>query len=168
MVLLVRLILQNTQSTNGNWLEIFNKIDMAQEQSLMRTKSMLLVAQTRSSKLSSIVTHYKINHLSTEIWSYDNNDSTVNMKIAEPNLISYQYYPELFVVPSDFCSQNWWNLLWNKKMRTQCQSRFKSFIQSSIQASHFFTYSEFKVKFLRLIFCKTKSENKWKQSMHGT
>ena len=41
----------------------------------------------------------------TEIWSLDENDDTVNMKIAEPNLNNYDYYPELFMVDSDFCTK---------------------------------------------------------------
>jgi len=40
----------------------------------------------------------------TEIWTLDENDSTINMKIAEPYLSGYQYYPELFIVDSDFCT----------------------------------------------------------------
>ena len=39
----------------------------------------------------------------TEIWLLDENDDTVNVKIAEPNLQGYKYYPELFIVDSDFC-----------------------------------------------------------------
>ena len=42
----------------------------------------------------------------TEIWSLDENDNTVNMKLAEPKLREYKYYPELFVVPSNFCTKN--------------------------------------------------------------
>jgi len=41
----------------------------------------------------------------TEIWSHDENDNTVNMKIAEPDLYNYYYYPELFIVDSDFCTK---------------------------------------------------------------
>ena len=41
----------------------------------------------------------------TEIWSLDVNDDTVNMKIAEPNLKDYMYYPELFIVDSNFCTK---------------------------------------------------------------
>ena len=41
----------------------------------------------------------------TEIWSLEENDDTVSMKIAEPNLNNYSYYPELFVVDSDFCTK---------------------------------------------------------------
>ena len=39
----------------------------------------------------------------TEIWSLDENDNTINLKIAEPNLTNYGYYPELFIVDPDFC-----------------------------------------------------------------
>ena len=47
-----------------------------------------------------------INILSeTEIWSLNENDDTVNMKIAEPNLKDYYGYPELFIVDSDFCTK---------------------------------------------------------------
>ena len=41
----------------------------------------------------------------TEIWSLDDNDVTVNMKIAEPNLSNYYNSPELFIVDSDFCTK---------------------------------------------------------------
>ena len=41
----------------------------------------------------------------TEIWSLDENDDTVNMKIADPNLKNYWYYPVLFIVDSDFCTK---------------------------------------------------------------
>ena len=37
----------------------------------------------------------------------DNNDNIINMKIAEPELDGYAFYPELFVVPFDFCLKNW-------------------------------------------------------------
>ena len=43
--------------------------------------------------------------LSTEIWSLDENDNIVNLKIAEPKLSAYEI-PELFIVVSDFCSKN--------------------------------------------------------------
>ena len=41
----------------------------------------------------------------TEIWSLDDNDDTVNMKLGEPSLYNYRYYPELFIVDSDFCTK---------------------------------------------------------------
>ena len=41
----------------------------------------------------------------TEIWTLDENDDTINMKIAEPSLYYYADYPELFIVDSDFCTQ---------------------------------------------------------------
>ena len=42
----------------------------------------------------------------TEVWTLDENDDTINMKVAEPNLNRYYYYPELFIVDSDFCTKN--------------------------------------------------------------
>ena len=39
------------------------------------------------------------------MWSLDENDDTVNMKIADPNLKDYYFYPELFIVDSDFCTK---------------------------------------------------------------
>ena len=39
----------------------------------------------------------------TEIWSLDENDNMVNLKIADPNLSDYSWFPELFIVNSDFC-----------------------------------------------------------------
>ena len=41
----------------------------------------------------------------TEIWSIDENDNTVNMKIAEPFLKDYYGTPELFIIDSDFCTE---------------------------------------------------------------
>ena len=41
----------------------------------------------------------------TEVWSLDDEDNTVNMKVADPKLNDYSYWPELFVVPSDFCTK---------------------------------------------------------------
>ena len=41
----------------------------------------------------------------TEVWTLDENDDTINMKIAEPTLDSYFWYPELFSVDSDFCTK---------------------------------------------------------------
>ena len=41
----------------------------------------------------------------TEIWSMDDEDDTVNMKIADPILNNYRVYPELFIVDSDFCTK---------------------------------------------------------------
>ena len=41
----------------------------------------------------------------TEIWSLDDEDDTVNMKIADPKLNNYRLYPELFIVDSDFCTK---------------------------------------------------------------
>ena len=41
----------------------------------------------------------------TEIWSLDGNDDHVNIQIAEPNLNNYRYYPEMFLVDSDFCTK---------------------------------------------------------------
>ena len=75
------------------------------------------------------------------------------MKVAEPNLKDYCYYPELFIVPSDFCSKNWDDFLSNKNVKGWTKNLF---------------YSNFKIKFLRMILCETETENKWKQSMHGT
>ena len=42
----------------------------------------------------------------TEIWSMDETDDTINVKIAEPSLYYYDLYPELFLVDSDFCTKN--------------------------------------------------------------
>ena len=41
----------------------------------------------------------------TEVWTLDENDDTINMKIAEPTLNNYSLYPELFIVDSDFCTK---------------------------------------------------------------
>ena len=36
----------------------------------------------------------------------DDDNNIVNMEIVAPELYDYLYYPELFLVPSDFCSDN--------------------------------------------------------------
>ena len=41
----------------------------------------------------------------TEIWSVDENDDTVSMKIGNTTLTNYYWYPELFIVDSDFCTK---------------------------------------------------------------
>ena len=41
----------------------------------------------------------------TEIWSFDDNDNAITMKLAEPSLYQYYSYPELFIVDSDFCTK---------------------------------------------------------------
>lgn len=40
-----------------------------------------------------------------EIWSLDSNNKIANIKITEPSLNYYQYYPETFLVSSDYCKQ---------------------------------------------------------------
>ena len=39
----------------------------------------------------------------TEIWPLDEINNIASMKNAEPYLKGYHYYPELFIVESDFC-----------------------------------------------------------------
>ena len=54
------------------------------------------------------ITHFRYKILfifSTEIWSVNDNDNTVNMKIAEPELDRYEDFSALFIVASDFCSK---------------------------------------------------------------
>ena len=41
----------------------------------------------------------------TEIWSLDESDKAITMKLAEPSLYRYYSYPELFIVDSDFCTK---------------------------------------------------------------
>ena len=36
-----------------------------------------------------------------------NNNNIVDMKIVEPELLKYGYYPELFIVDSDFCTNKY-------------------------------------------------------------
>ena len=86
--------LQNTRSghraiSNGNRIYIVGGAD-----------------SERFVKKKNFVNNFRNNFLSTEIWSIDDNDNTVNMKVAEPELNHYYYYPELFLVPFDFCSMN--------------------------------------------------------------
>jgi len=51
-----------------------------------------------------IITYF---YSQTEIWTLDEYDNTVNMKLAEPKLNQYQRYPELFIVDSDYCTKKW-------------------------------------------------------------
>ena len=41
----------------------------------------------------------------TEIWS--DNEGSKNIKLAEPKLTNYQYYPELILVDTQFCVKPW-------------------------------------------------------------
>ena len=41
----------------------------------------------------------------TEIWSHDEKDDAVSIKIADPNLNNYAWYSQLFIVESDFCTK---------------------------------------------------------------
>ena len=45
------------------------------------------------------------NSSASEIWAEDKNDETVNIKQVKPMLDNYSFYPELFSVPSDFCTK---------------------------------------------------------------
>ena len=123
----------------GNWSAVSSKEDMQHEQFLIETESLLLAVKELSRKL---LRSFKISLISlsrTEIWSFEDDDA-VNMKIAEPTLTAYECYPELFVVPSDFCSntrtgchQNKSARAFSKKTRKTRKKTFivKSFIQSS-------------------------------------
>ena len=107
----VLLALQNTNQTDGNMSEIFNKNDMHTEQFQMATEYMLQVdMKITGSQQDTFYVHFNKSSLSlfssTEIWTLDEKDNTVNMKIAEPKLNFYSYYPELFIVASDFCANN--------------------------------------------------------------
>ena len=42
----------------------------------------------------------------TEIWSLTDEDEIANINIAEPFLKNYSYFPEIFLVNSDFCTRN--------------------------------------------------------------
>ena len=52
-----------------------------------------------------VVGGYQFFFSKTEIWSIDEVDDEVKIKIAEPTLHYYQYGPELFIVNSDFCTK---------------------------------------------------------------
>ena len=41
----------------------------------------------------------------TEVWLLDTINDTVTMKLTRPTLDNYSYYPELFVVPSNFSTK---------------------------------------------------------------
>ena len=104
----ILLSLQNIQWTIGNESEIFKTIDGDIGQFQTEKESMLLADMGLIGLWKKFfLISFKIFFSSTEIWSMDNNDNSVNVKVAEPILSYYAYYPELFLVPSDFCSRNW-------------------------------------------------------------
>ena len=90
---------------NGNALETFKIHELIIEQSQMVIEYMSSVDQDhcKTFRVKSTLLIYLLSE--TEIWSLDENDDTVNMKIAEPNLNNYVFYPELFIVDSDFCTK---------------------------------------------------------------
>ena len=105
VIILFLLQLLNTPLINGNVLETFKIQDMAIEQLQMKIEFMSSV-EVEHCKTFHTKPALIIDLLSkTEIWSLDENDDTVNMKIAEPNLDEYSYYSELFIVDSDFCTK---------------------------------------------------------------
>ena len=104
------LSLLNTPLINGNVLETFKIYDISIEQLQMMIESMSSVDMVPGrffiSNLSWALWKKMIDLFSeTEIWTLDETDNTVNVKIAEPNLNSYRFYPELFIVDSDFCTK---------------------------------------------------------------
>ena len=90
---------------DGNELETFKNQDVVIEQSQMMIEFMSSVdpEHCKTFHVKSAQLNYLLSE--TEIWSLNENDDTVNVKIAEPNLRDYQYYPELFIVDSDFCTK---------------------------------------------------------------
>ena len=103
IVLLLQLL--NTPLINGNLLETFNKPDVVIEQLQIKIEFMSSV-EMEHCKTFHIKSALIIDLFSkTEIWSLDENDDTVNTKIAEPKLDEYSYYPELLIVDSDFCTR---------------------------------------------------------------
>ena len=90
---------------NGNELETFNIHDVLIEQSQMMIEFMSSV-DTEHCKTFHVKSALLIYLLSeTEIWSLNENNDTINMNVADPILSDYEYYPELFIVDSDFCTK---------------------------------------------------------------
>ena len=105
MVVLLHLLL-NTLLIDGNLLDIFSIHELFIEQSKMTIESMSSVEMqhSKSYTLNLSLVFISISLFSeTEIWSLDQNDNTINMKIADPKLYFYYSHPELFIVDSDFC-----------------------------------------------------------------
>ena len=61
--------------------------------------------ETQYVHIKTLKTNLQFFFSKTEIWSIDEVDDTVKIKIAEPTLHYYQYGPELFIVDSDFCTK---------------------------------------------------------------
>ena len=114
-------------SKNGPKLEISNRPVMVIEQWSMEIVFMLLVVKVllmaiskwnllqlniflligfnfSMSRYPSKSFHFSIRP--TEIWSLTDDDEIDNINIAEPTLDNYSYYPEIFLVNSDFCTRN--------------------------------------------------------------
>ena len=97
--------LQNSvQLVTGQKREIYKRSEVHIEQFRMAIESMSLAE----------VIHCKCIHFfrpkifflifrPTEIWSKTDDNDDINIKVTEPSLHYYRYYPELFIVDSNFC-----------------------------------------------------------------
>lgn len=113
-------------SKNGPKLEISNSPVMVIEQWSMKIVFMLLVVWVlfTISKLNLLQLNiflligfnfsmsrypsksFNFSIRPTEIWSLSDDDEIGNINIAEPTLDNYVWYPEIFLVASDFCTRN--------------------------------------------------------------
>lgn len=89
-------------------LDTFKIHDEVTEQSQMMIEFMSLVDTEEGMLFKFIFKRKMCIYLffsKTEIWSLNENNDAVNIKITEPVLNHYATYPELFIVDSDFCTK---------------------------------------------------------------
>ena len=95
-------LLHVSTTPNGASLMVYNHLDMHIELLSMKKRSLLLAEATISeSEAVADSTIQTKNFRHTEIWSLDG--ESYNIKLAQPKLMEYFYYPELFVVDADYC-----------------------------------------------------------------
>ena len=95
--------LQNSvQLVTGQKREIYKRSEVHIEQFRMAIESMSL-AEVIHCKFVHFFRPKKLIFRPTEIWSKTDDNDDINIKVTEPSLHYYRYYPELFIVDSNFC-----------------------------------------------------------------
>ena len=96
----------SVQLKSGLGREICKKFVVHIERFQTATEYTLLV----EAKHCELIQHYsqlrQLTFRPTEVWSKSDDNDDINIKVTEPSLHYYRYYPELFIVDSKFCTNN--------------------------------------------------------------